>query len=113
MVVMKRDDLQITGMNGENPVSIDSKKCLKILGMKVDSDLTFRNHLAQIKSSFLQLSLERKRCWPVFLSVPYWDPCFCNSRVLVPMLWIGREALNRWSTVNSSSSTTTWARMEE
>ena len=34
--------------NGKN-INIESKQCLKILGMKVDNQLTWRNHIAHIK----------------------------------------------------------------
>ena len=50
MVFKQRDDLSINISNGQNQVTIVSKKCLKILGMKVDAQLTFRNHVALIKS---------------------------------------------------------------
>ena len=50
MVIKQRGDMDININNGGNPVTIRSKKSLKILGMKVDSQLSFRNHVAQIKS---------------------------------------------------------------
>ena len=50
MVIKQRADLEINIKNGDKPVNITSKKCLKILGVKVDSQLTYRNHVAQIKS---------------------------------------------------------------
>ena len=50
MVIKQRGDMNINIKNGKNTVTINSKKCMKILGMKVDSQLTFRNHVAQIKS---------------------------------------------------------------
>ena len=50
MVMKQRNKMDITIKCGDNRITIESKDCLKILGMKVDSHLTWRNHVAQIKS---------------------------------------------------------------
>ena len=42
--------MNITIKCGDEQITIESKDCLKILGMKVDSHLTWRNHIAQIRS---------------------------------------------------------------
>ena len=46
----QRDTMSITINNGREPITIRSKNCLKILGMQVDAHLTWRRHIAQIKS---------------------------------------------------------------
>ena len=50
MVVKQRGIFEINISNGAQDVVIKSKDCLKVLGMKVDSSLTWRNHISQIKS---------------------------------------------------------------
>ena len=45
----KRNKLEISINNGDNHVTIKSKENMKILGVQVDSDLTYSNHISQIK----------------------------------------------------------------
>ena len=50
MVIKQRGTFEITIKNGPEQVTIKSKDCLKVLGMKIDSHLTWRNHASQIRS---------------------------------------------------------------
>ena len=50
MVMKQREKLDITINNGHELITIKSKESLKVLGMQVDSHLTWRKHAAQIKS---------------------------------------------------------------
>ena len=50
MVVKERGSYEINIKNGAQDVAIKSKDCLKVLGMKMDSSLSWRNHVSQIKS---------------------------------------------------------------
>ena len=50
MVFKKNCPMEIAVTSGLSRVSIKSKDCLKVLGMKMDSCLTWRNHISQIKS---------------------------------------------------------------
>ena len=45
----RRDNLEITIDSGGSQVTIKSKNCLKVLGVQLDSYLTFKSHAAQVK----------------------------------------------------------------
>ena len=50
MVLKKRGTFEININNGPKQVTISSKQSLKVLGMKIDSHLTWRDHISQIKT---------------------------------------------------------------
>ena len=50
MAFKQSKKMDVTIKCGNEPVAIKSKDCLKILGMQVDSQLTWRNHISQIRS---------------------------------------------------------------
>ena len=50
MIIKKRGNFEISINNGGEDVKIKSKECLKVLGMKMDSNLTWRQHVSQVKS---------------------------------------------------------------
>ena len=49
MVMKQAESREISVKNGSKTITIKSKSCLKILGMKVDNQLTWKNHSSQIK----------------------------------------------------------------
>ena len=50
LVVNSKRKFNITIHNGEKEVTISPKETMKVLGMKIDSKLTWKNHIAQIRS---------------------------------------------------------------
>ena len=50
MIMKKKGNFNITINNGSETVTIKSKECMKVLGMQMDSQLTWKKHIAQIKS---------------------------------------------------------------
>ena len=50
MILKQRGTHEVNVRSGDKLITIKSKNCLKVLGMKIDSQLTWSNHIAQIKS---------------------------------------------------------------
>ena len=50
MVMRERGSFEISISSGSKQVNIQSKDCLRVLGMRVDSSLSWRSHVSQIKS---------------------------------------------------------------
>ena len=95
MIVKQRDKMDISIRNGKDLITIQSKDCLRILGIKVDAQLaprpipvdsatlqlTWRNHISQIRSRTTNVIRHIARCNNT-LSLP--SRIILNNALVVP-----------------------------